>query len=122
MERMNVWDEMVRLGKPEVQVTGFPMFDEMDMKTVHEAYQYLCLRFVDELISAPNTFALLHKTFLRFARPNLAENVKIDFTPDKLEKRRGSTPGNILGNSMGLFFQKVPIQSLLNNNIFEFRP
>ena len=78
---MEIWDQKQRFGVPEPPELGFPTFEEMDMKTVHEAYQYLCMRFVDDYVSAPSTFALLHKSFLKICRPTIVDKNKdkIDF-------------------------------------------
>ena len=88
---METWDEMNRLNIPESPKIGFPSFEEMDMLTVHEAYQYLCMRFVDELISAPNTFSLLHKSFLKICRPSLDNPNENNF--DSISRKSDSRYG-----------------------------
>ena len=87
---MEIWDQKQRFGVPEPPELGFPTFEEMDMKTVHEAYQYLCMRFVDDYVSAPSTFALLHKSFLKIARPTIKDprKDKIDFIPEVKDKEK----------------------------------
>ena len=83
-DRMDVWEDITRFGKTEKPSLGFPTFNEIDMRTVHEAYQYLSMRFVDEYVSAPSTFALLHKSFLKIAKPNvkMQNEPKIEFAKE----------------------------------------
>ena len=84
-DRMDVWEDITRFGKTEKPSLGFPSFNEIDMRTVHEAYQYLSMRFVDEYVSAPSTFALLHKSFLKIAKPNVKkqDEPKIEFAKEE---------------------------------------
>ena len=58
---------------------GFPTMDETDMKTIHEAYQFLSEKYIDDIYTAPNTFALLHKSILKMAynKPNMQTTVQL---------------------------------------------
>ena len=50
-ERNEAWDLYGRLGIPDKPKLGFPTLEEVDMKTIHEAYQYLSHKFVDSVAS-----------------------------------------------------------------------
>ena len=90
LERTKRYDLLVRLGVSDPPKVGYLSLNEIDYKTVHEAYQYLCMRFVDDYVSAPSTFALLHKSFLKIARPTIKDprKDKIDFIPEVKDKEK----------------------------------
>ena len=49
---------MLHGGEEDTPMLGFPTLDEIDIKTVHEAYQFLSAQYVDEVMKATST--LMH--------------------------------------------------------------
>ena len=68
---------MLHGGEEDTPMLGFPTLDEVDIKTVHEAYQFLSAQYVDEVMKATSTFQLLHRSFMNIARPKI-EKPKVD--------------------------------------------
>ena len=56
-------------------------FFPIDINVVHEAYQFLGMKYVDDTYTAPNTFALLHRTFLKIAKPDLGGKKDLNLVP-----------------------------------------
>lgn len=53
----------------------------IDINVVHEAYQFLGMKYVDDTYTAPNTFALLHRTFLKIAKPDVQGKKELNLVP-----------------------------------------
>ena len=49
-ERTEAFDLWGRLGIPDTPNLGYPTLDDIDIKTIHEAFQFLNRRFVEEFI------------------------------------------------------------------------
>ena len=56
-------------------------FFPIDINVVHEAYQFLGMKYVDDTYTAPNTFALLHRTFLKIAKPDVQGRKELNLVP-----------------------------------------
>ena len=70
-ERQEMWMAILHGGEEDTPMLGFPTLDEVDIKTVHEAYQFLSSQYVDEVMKATSTFQLLHRSFMNIARPKI---------------------------------------------------
>ena len=46
-ERVTQWDLMVRLGIPDVPKIGFPCLGDINIKTIHEGYQFLAHWYIE---------------------------------------------------------------------------
>ena len=68
---------MLHGGEEDTPMLGFPNLDEIDIKTVHEAYQFLSSQYVDDVMKSKSTFQLLHRSFMNIARPKI-EKPKVD--------------------------------------------
>ena len=101
-ERNEAWDLYGRLGIPDKPKLGFPTLEEVDMKTIHEAYQYLSHKFVDSVAS------------------NTAENKKGYVSIDDLKVSFFSKVKFLLVISTTFEFSRQKDDTkLLENNIFQ---
>ena len=51
-ERTRRWDLKTRLGIEDISKSGFPTLNDVDIQSIHEAYQYLSKLFLEEITLA----------------------------------------------------------------------
>ena len=91
-DRTRRWDLKTRLGVSDVPKAGFPSLEEVDIQTIHEAYQFLSKKFIDEVVL--NTLTNKKANFLTIEdikANNVRRNsckAKIQFTENSAENSK----------------------------------